>query len=135
MTIKNRVLLFEGVTVEDDAFLGPGVIFTNDPYPRAYVKRRGGELARTLVQRGVTLGAGTVVVCGTTIGRYAFVGAGTVVTKDVPPHAFMVGNPGRNIGWACECGHRLPPDLTCTCGLSYHETSTGLAHRNGEHSV
>jgi serine acetyltransferase len=57
-----------------------------------------------------------VVVCGTTIGEYAFVGAGAVVTRDVMPHAFVVGNPGRAIGWACECGERLPADLACSCG-------------------
>jgi UDP-2-acetamido-3-amino-2,3-dideoxy-glucuronate N-acetyltransferase len=129
VTIKNRALLFEGVTVEDDVFLGPGVIFTNDLNPRAFIKRSGNELATTVVGRGATLGAGVVVVCGTTIGPYAFVGAGAVVTRDVAAHAYVVGNPSRTIGWACECGLRLPESLVCACGLSYYETSAGLARR------
>lgn len=131
VTIKNRVLLFEGVVVEDDVFLGPGVIFTNDVRPRAYIKRSGSELAKTVVCRGATLGAGVVVVCGTTIGHHAFIGAGSVVTRDVPAHAFVVGNPGRVIGSACECGRRLPENLACTCGLRYHDTPAGLTRSIG----
>ncbi|HET7724245.1 MAG TPA: acyltransferase [Propionibacteriaceae bacterium] len=119
VTVKNQVMIFEGVTIEDDVFLGPGVIFTNDFTPRAFIKKHGGELDTTLVRRGATLGAGVVVVCRTTIGEYAFVGAGAVVTRDVPAHAFVVGNPGRMIGWVCECGRRLGEDLACTCGLSW----------------
>src|SRR5664279_43841 len=117
VTVKNQVLIFEGVTVEDDVFLGPGVVFTNDLRPRARIKRSGEALATTTVQCGATLGAGVVVVCGTTIGANAFIGAGTVVTRDVAPRAFMVGNPARQIGWACYCGERLPENLRCTeCG-------------------
>jgi UDP-2-acetamido-3-amino-2,3-dideoxy-glucuronate N-acetyltransferase len=127
VTIKNRVLLFEGVTVEDDVFLGPGVIFTNDLNPRAFIKRTGSELTTTRVRRGATLGAGVIVVCGITIGENAFVGAGAVLTRDVPAHAFVLGNPGRPVGWACECGLRLPETLMCGCGLTYHETPAGLA--------
>ena len=130
VTVKNRVLLFEGVTVEDDVFLGPGVVFTNDLRPRASIKRSGAALTSTLVRRGATLGAGVVVVCGTTVGQYAFVGAGTVVTRDVPDHAFVVGNPGRVRGWACECGLRLPDDLTCSCGLEYGRDGAGLTRRD-----
>jgi len=119
VTIKNQVMIFEGVTIEDDVFLGPGVIFTNDFTPRAFIKKHGAELDTTRVRRGATLGAGVVVVCRTTIGEYAFVGAGAVVTRDVRAHSFVVGNPGRAIGWVCECGLRLPEDYTCTCGLSW----------------
>ena len=127
VTIKNRVLLFEGVTVEDDVFLGPGVIFTNDLHPRASIKRGGSDLSTTVVRRGATLGAGVVVVCGISIGEHAFAGAGAVLTRDVPAHAFVVGNPGRIIGWACECGLRLPEDLNCFCGLSYLHGTAGLS--------
>jgi acetyltransferase-like isoleucine patch superfamily enzyme len=126
VTVKNRVLLFEGVTIEDDVFLGPAVVFTNDVRPRAAIKRSSDELLPTLVQVGATLGAGVVVVCGLTIGPHAFIGAGAVVTRDVPAYAFVVGNPGRVIGWACECGTRLGDGLHCVCGRSYKEESAGL---------
>jgi UDP-2-acetamido-3-amino-2,3-dideoxy-glucuronate N-acetyltransferase len=126
VTVKNRVLLFEGVTIEDDVFLGPAVVFTNDMRPRAAIKRSGDELLPTLVQVGATLGAGVVVVCGLTIGAHAFIGAGAVVTRDVPAYGFVVGNPGRVIGWACECGTRLGGSLHCACGRSYKEEPSGL---------
>lgn len=116
VTVKNQVMIFEGVTIEDDVFLGPGVIFTNDMNPRAFIKKHGEELSPTRVERGATLGAGAVVVCGTMIGEFAFIGAGAVVTRDIPANAFVVGNPGRVIGWACRCGRRLPDDLVCACG-------------------
>jgi UDP-2-acetamido-3-amino-2,3-dideoxy-glucuronate N-acetyltransferase len=126
VTVKNRVLLFDGVTVEDDVFLGPAVVFTNDLRPRAAIKRSGDELLPTLVRVGATLGAGVVVVCGLTIGAHAFIGAGAVVTKDVPAYGFVVGNPGRLIGWACECGRKLGDDVSCVCGRSYKEEPPGL---------
>jgi UDP-2-acetamido-3-amino-2,3-dideoxy-glucuronate N-acetyltransferase len=126
VTVKNRVLLFEGVTIENDVFLGPAVVFTNDMRPRAAIKRSGDELLPTLVRTGATLGAGVVVVCGLTIGAHAFVGAGAVVTRDVPAYAFVVGNPARVIGWACECGSRLTDNLSCVCGRCYQEESAGL---------
>jgi UDP-2-acetamido-3-amino-2,3-dideoxy-glucuronate N-acetyltransferase len=126
VTVKNRVLLFEGVTIEDDVFLGPAVVFTNDVRPRAAIKRTGDELLPTLVQVGATLGAGVVVVCGLTIGAHAFIGAGAVVTRDVPAYGSVVGNPGRVIGWACECGTRLADGLHCVCGRSYKEEPAGL---------
>ena len=126
VTVKNRVLLFEGVTIEDDVFLGPAVVFTNDMRPRAAIKRSGNELLPTLVQGGATLGAGVVVVCGLTVGAHAFIGAGAVVTRDVPAYGFVVGNPGRVIGWACECGTRLGDGLDCVCGRSYKKGSVGL---------
>src|SRR3954453_18767650 len=126
VTVKNRVLLFEGVTIENDVFLGPAVVFTNDVRPRAAIKRSGDELLPTLVQVCATLGAGVVVVCGVTIGAHAFIGAGAVVTRDVPAYGFVVGNPGRVIGWACECGTRLDDCLRCAGGLSHQDEPTGL---------
>lgn len=119
VTVKNQVMVFEGVTIEDDVFLGPGVIFTNDMNPRAFIKKHGDELVTTRVRRGATLGAGCVVVCGSTIGEFAFVGAGAVVIGDIPAHSFVVGNPARVIGWACRCGRRLPDSLQCGCGLRW----------------
>lgn len=119
VTVKNQVMIFDGVQVADDVFLGPGVAFTNDLRPRSHIKRRGDQLLATSVQHGATLGARVTVVCGVTIGAYAFVGAGAVITKDVPPHAFVVGNPGRVRGWVCSCAERLDADLRCSCGRSY----------------
>jgi acetyltransferase-like isoleucine patch superfamily enzyme len=116
VTVKNATLLFDGVTCEDDVFLGPNVVFTNDLRPRAEIRRGPDELLPTLVRNGATLGAGTVVVCGVTIGPYAFCAAGTVVTRDVPAHALFAGNPARQKGWVCRCGERLDR-LTCPrCG-------------------
>lgn len=119
VTVKNQVMIFEQVTIGDDVFLGPGMIFTNDMNPRAFIKKHGDELLPTQVDRGATIGAGSVIVCGTRIGEYAFIGAGTVVSRDVLPHAFVVGNPGRQIGWACRCGQRLGTELRCDCGLQW----------------
>ncbi|MGY1694448.1 acyltransferase [Geodermatophilus sp. SYSU D00814] len=119
VTVKNGVLVFDGVDIGDDVFLGPGVVFTNDLRPRAHVKKGADALLPTVVEDGVTLGAGTVVVCGTRIGRHAFAAAGSVVTRDVPAHAFVAGNPARQRGWVCACGERLD-DLTCAaCGAAY----------------
>jgi UDP-2-acetamido-3-amino-2,3-dideoxy-glucuronate N-acetyltransferase len=126
VTVKNQVMIFEGVDISDDVFLGPGVTFTNDLRPRAHIKRHGAELLPTIVQQGATLGAGVVVVCGLTIGEHAFIAAGAVVTKDVPAHGFMVGNPGRRIGWVCTCGERLPADLRCSCGRVFERSDSGL---------
>jgi UDP-2-acetamido-3-amino-2,3-dideoxy-glucuronate N-acetyltransferase len=113
VTVKNGVLVYDLVTCEDDVFLGPGVLFTNDLRPRAHVKRGREQLLPTLVRRGATLGAGTVVVCGSTVGAYAFAAAGSVVTRDVPAHAFVAGNPARRKGWVCSCGERLDAGLRC----------------------
>lgn len=126
VTVKNQVMVFDGVTIADHVFLGPGVAFTNDLNPRAHIKRSGDALLPTIVERGATLGARATVVCGVTIGEYAFVGAGAVVAKDVPAHGFVVGNPARQIGWACWCGLRLPESLECTCGRSFACEGNGL---------
>jgi len=119
--IQNHVSIFDGVTLEDDVFLGPSCVFTNVKHPRAHVERKD-EFARTLVCKGATIGANATVICGVTIGEYAMIGAGTVITADVPPHALVVGTPGRRIGWACRCGETLPEDLKCKrCGDRYAE--------------
>jgi acetyltransferase-like isoleucine patch superfamily enzyme len=119
VTIKNNVQIWDGVTVEDDVFLGPGVVFTNDRTPRSEVKKPPADLVPTRVERGATIGANATVVCGITVGQYAFVGAGSVVTKDVPAHRLVVGSPARSVGWACECGLRIPSSLMCECGRRY----------------
>jgi UDP-2-acetamido-3-amino-2,3-dideoxy-glucuronate N-acetyltransferase len=104
--IQNNVSVYEGVTLEDDVFCGPSMVFTNVMNPRSEIRRMG-ELRPTLVRRGATLGANCTIVCGTTIGEYGFVGAGAVVTRDVPNFALVVGNPGQVIGWMCVCGNRI----------------------------
>lgn len=107
--VQNNVSIYEGVTCEDDVFLGPSMVFTNVINPRSAVNRRG-QYTTTRVGRGASIGANATIVCGHDIGEYAFVGAGAVVTKDVMPYALVVGNPARQIGWVSEYGHRLEFD-------------------------
>jgi UDP-2-acetamido-3-amino-2,3-dideoxy-glucuronate N-acetyltransferase len=131
--IQNNVSVYTGVVLEDDVFCGPSMVFTNVINPRRRVSRRD-EYQPTLVKRGASLGANSTIVCGHTIGSYAFVGAGTVVTRDVPDYALVVGNPGRITGWVCECGVKLsgrgavPHDATChACGARYRAHGQSLA--------
>jgi UDP-2-acetamido-3-amino-2,3-dideoxy-glucuronate N-acetyltransferase len=105
--IQNNVSVYDNVTLEDDVFCGPSMVFTNVYNPRSAVTRKD-EYRDTLVKRGATLGANCTIVCGTTIGEHAFVGAGTVINRDVPAFALMVGVPGRQIGWMSRFGERLP---------------------------
>ncbi|MFZ5585698.1 MAG: Gfo/Idh/MocA family oxidoreductase [Thermodesulfobacteriota bacterium] len=124
--IQNNVSVYKGVTLEDDVFCGPSMVFTNVHNPRAFIRRMD-EIRPTLVRQGASLGANCTIVCGHTVGAYAFVGAGAVVTKDVPDHALMVGNPARRMGWMCRCGVKLDAELACAaCGDKYQETATGL---------
>jgi UDP-2-acetamido-3-amino-2,3-dideoxy-glucuronate N-acetyltransferase len=104
--VQNNVSLYTGVTCDDEVFLGPSCVFTNVINPRSAISRKH-EYARTHVGRGATIGANATIICGHDIGAYAFIGAGAVVTRDVPPHALLVGNPARQIGWMSEHGHRL----------------------------
>jgi UDP-2-acetamido-3-amino-2,3-dideoxy-glucuronate N-acetyltransferase len=125
--IQNHVSIYDGVTLEDDVFLGPSCVFTNVLHPRAHVSRKD-SYAPTLVGRGATIGANATIVCGVTIGPYALIGAGAVVTRDVAAHALVVGVPARRIGWACRCGETLPPALACArCGAAYAESAGALA--------
>lgn len=104
--IQNNVSLYEGVICEQDVFLGPSMVFTNVYNPRSAVNRKK-EYRRTLVKRGASIGANATIVCGNTIGAFAFIGAGSVVLRDVPDYALIVGNPGRQIGWMSAYGERL----------------------------
>jgi UDP-2-acetamido-3-amino-2,3-dideoxy-glucuronate N-acetyltransferase len=107
--IQNNVSVYVAVTLEDEVFCGPSVVFTNVHNPRAAVPRKS-EYRRTLVRHGASLGANAPIVCGVTVGEYAFVGAGAVVTKDVPAHALVAGVPARRIGWMSRHGERLQFD-------------------------
>jgi UDP-2-acetamido-3-amino-2,3-dideoxy-glucuronate N-acetyltransferase len=104
--IQNNVSVYKGVTLEDDVFCGPSMVFTNVHNPRANIRRMD-EVRDTHVGKGATLGANCTIVCGTNIGRHALVGAGAVVTRDVPDYALVYGNPARRHGWVCSCGVRL----------------------------
>jgi UDP-2-acetamido-3-amino-2,3-dideoxy-glucuronate N-acetyltransferase len=100
--ISSHTFICEGVTIEDDVFIGHGVVFINDRYPRATSDGKpqteaDWELIPTLVKRGASIGSGAVIMCGVTVGERAMVGAGAVVTQDVPDHAVVVGVPARII--------------------------------------
>ncbi|GMQ82655.1 MAG: Gfo/Idh/MocA family oxidoreductase [Rhodothermia bacterium] len=124
--IQNNVSVYTGVTLEDNVFCGPSMVFTNVMNPRSHVSRKH-EFRETLVKKGTTIGANATVVCGNNLGKYSFIGAGAVVTQDVPDHALVVGNPARHIGWMCSCGEKLTDDLICVvCKQSYRENPTGL---------
>lgn len=124
VTVKNGVLLFSGVAVEDDVFLGPNCVFTNDLRPRAFIKRPPEAFLPTLIARGATIGAGAVIVCGHRVGEYSMVAAGAVVAADVPDHALVAGNPARRRAWVCECGEKLDASLGCPAdGRRYAESA------------
>jgi|TARA_B100000315_G_scaffold138447_1_gene127430 UDP-2-acetamido-3-amino-2,3-dideoxy-glucuronate N-acetyltransferase len=97
--IQNNVSVYEGVELEDYVFCGPSMVFTNIKLPRSEFPQRGNEYyQKTLVKKSASIGANATIVCGVTVGEYAFIGAAALVTKDVPPYAMIVGNPGRMIG-------------------------------------
>jgi UDP-2-acetamido-3-amino-2,3-dideoxy-glucuronate N-acetyltransferase len=119
------------VTIEDDVFCGPSMVFTNVTNPRSHVSRKH-EFKETRVKRGASIGANATVVCGHDVGRYAFIAAGSVVTKNVPDFALMMGVPARVAGWMCNCGVRLSydakpkGDATCKeCGKKYRVNKAG----------
>jgi UDP-2-acetamido-3-amino-2,3-dideoxy-glucuronate N-acetyltransferase len=104
--VQNNVSIYTGVICEDDVFLGPSMVFTNVMNPRSAVNRRE-QYTKTTVKKGASIGANATIVCGNDIGEFAFIGAGSVVTKEVPAYALVVGNPARQIGWMSENGQRL----------------------------
>jgi len=104
--IQNNVSVYANVTIEDDCFLGPSMVFTNVINPRAFIERKT-EFKNTLVQKGCSIGANATIVCGTRLGEYSFIGAGSVVTKDVPNYAMVVGVPAKQIGWMSKHGEKL----------------------------
>jgi UDP-2-acetamido-3-amino-2,3-dideoxy-glucuronate N-acetyltransferase len=128
--IQNNVSIYTGAVIEDDVFLGPSCVLTNVSNPRSQVNRHS-LYEKTTFRRGCTIGANSTIVCGVTIGRYAFVAAGSVVTKDVPDYALVMGNPARQAGWMSRHGHRLVPDqkgiMKCPeSGYKYQEVEPNV---------
>ena len=106
--IQNNVSVYEGVELEDFVFCGPSMVFTNILLPRCEFPQRGSEFySKTLVKKSASIGANATIVCGNTIGQYALIGAGSVIIKDVPDYALMVGNPGRQVGWVNKKGIQI----------------------------
>ncbi len=121
--VQNNVSVYEGVICEDDVFLGPSCVFTNVINPRSFISRKD-EYRTTRIKKGASIGANATIVCGHNIGKYAFIGAGTVVTKDVPDYACVVGNPSKLLYYVCECGEPMRFDdndqFDCLkCGKRY----------------
>jgi UDP-2-acetamido-3-amino-2,3-dideoxy-glucuronate N-acetyltransferase len=125
VTIKCGLFLWDGITVENDVFIGPNACFTNDKTPRS--KQYPQAFARTLLKEGCSIGANSTILPGLTIGRWAMIGAGAVVTRSVPDFGMVIGNPARLSAWVCRCGETLPPavqqQISCACGQSYKQIS------------
>lgn len=127
--VQNNISIYKGVTLEAGVFCGPSMVFTNVYNPRAEIRKMD-QVRPTLVKKGTTIGANATIVCGVTLGRYSFIGAGAVIIKDVPDNALVAGNPGKQIGWVCECGERLDGDMKCAvCGKSYRESDSGIKEK------
>jgi UDP-2-acetamido-3-amino-2,3-dideoxy-glucuronate N-acetyltransferase len=119
--IQNNVSMYEGVTCQDDVFIGPSVVFTNVTNPRAFICRKT-EFKKTTICKGASIGANATIICGITVGEYAFIGAGTVVTKNISPYALVVGNPAKHVGWVGEYGTKLTfnEKNIATCSVTGH---------------
>lgn len=126
VTIKHNVSIFDGVTIGNDVFIGSNIAFINDRYPRSN-RTDGWTLEKTTICDGATLGANAVIMCGLTVGKYAVVGAGSVVTKDVPAHAIVAGNPAKIVGYAGHDGVPLDENYKCkSTGKQYVKADKGL---------
>ena len=132
--IQNNVSVYEGVTLEDGVFCGPSCVFTNVNNPRSEIVRKN-EFRKTLVKRGVTLGANCTIVCGVTIGVFAFIGAGAVISKDVPSYALMVGVPAKQVGWMSEYGEKLDLPLIGNAKTICEHTNQKYQLKDGQVTI
>jgi UDP-2-acetamido-3-amino-2,3-dideoxy-glucuronate N-acetyltransferase len=127
--IQNNVSVYEGVILEDDVFCGPSMVFTNVFNPRSFISRKK-EFRKTVIRRGATIGANATIVCGNEVGQYALIGAGSVVTDDIPDYALVYGNPGKIMGWVCQCAEgiafRSGKAVCPICGKKYKKDSSGV---------
>tara|TARA_B100001093_G_C26598846_1_gene914936 strand:- start:293 stop:868 length:576 start_codon:yes stop_codon:yes gene_type:complete len=106
--IQNNVSVYEGVEIEDYVFCGPSMVFTNILLPRSeFPQNENSSYIRTLIKKSASIGANSTIICGNTIGKYSLIGAGTVVTKDVPDFAMIIGNPGKIVAWVDKKGSKL----------------------------
>lgn len=117
VTIKNGVSLWDGIEVGDDVFLGPQCVLTNDRRPRS--RNQDWDLRGIVLEDGCSIGANATLLAGVRVGRYALVAAASVVVRDVPPYALVMGNPASQRGWVCSCGQSLSAELVCVCGREY----------------
>lgn len=130
--IQNNVALYEGVELQDHVFCGPGVVFTNVLRPRVEYPAKG-EYGKTVVESGASLGAGTVLLSGIRVGKGAMTAAGSIITRNVPDYALMVGAPAKIRGYVCACGEKLPESLCCSrCGRRFRLTAKGLQEKKEE---
>lgn len=130
VTVKSGIYIWEGVTIEDNVFLGPNVVFTNDVRPRS---KRYVSVQSTLIKEGASVGANSTILAGITIGKYCMTGIGSVITRDVPDHALVYGNPARIRGWVDEHGQKLKPHSATEWiseeGVIYKQTENGLTKK------
>jgi len=113
VTIKSGVYIWNGTTVKDNVFIGPNVTFSNDKYPRS--KNTNFKLEKTILEDSASIGAGSVILPGIKVGHHSMIGAGSVITKDIPPHSIVIGNPFKIIGYICSCGLKVDKKFCPTC--------------------
>lgn len=132
VTVKDGVLLSCAVAVENDVVIGPGAVFTSDQAPGRTHYGPPERFLPTIVRRGATVGGGSVVISGIVVGTHAYVEPGTLVNRNVPDHAIILGSPAHRVGWVCRCGRRLPDTLSCpACRRVYRLGRSGLTELEG----